>query len=89
MKIRIARSEDIPQPVKLRMNLFAESDAPRDAEYGEELVRVTTEFFKHSLDTAACKTWVAEIDSEIAAAGTLAMFVRHGTHAALNIDMSR
>jgi GNAT superfamily N-acetyltransferase len=76
MKIRIATSEDIPQLVKLRMNLFAESDAPGHAEDGEELVHVTTEFFKRSLGTDACKTWVAEIDGEIAAAGTLAVFVR-------------
>ena len=76
MIIRVATLSDLSQVVRLRMCLFSESSNGMSPSENEATEQANRMFFQQNLDSPLSRTWVAEIERNIVAIGTLAYFVR-------------
>lgn len=76
MIVREATPEDIPQLVKLRMQLFAEVGEIESLASSPALRDATEAFFAHAIANGSSKSWLADADGTVVATGTLAVFCR-------------
>jgi GNAT superfamily N-acetyltransferase len=76
MIIRPARAADLPRVVALRMRMFAEVSEASSVVADAGLEESTARFFSDPGCASQCQTWVAQFDSAVVAAGTLALFTR-------------
>lgn len=76
MLIRQATEADIPMLVAMRMALFCEvGELPHPAA-DPALIQATERYFTNAFLSGSALSWLAEVDKQVVAAGTLAMFVR-------------
>ena len=76
MIIRQARAVDIPALVALRMQLFCEVGELASPQADPALWQATVDYFTRAMSEEGALSWLAEVDKQVVAAGTLAMFVR-------------
>ena len=76
MAIRVATVVDLPQVLQLRMRLFAEYHGQLTPSELDAAEHANRSFFSEHLDSTLSRTWVAEIDDQVVAVGTLAFFLR-------------
>ncbi|WP_429233397.1 GNAT family N-acetyltransferase [Aeromonas salmonicida] len=76
MIIRQADMADIPALVSLRMGLFCEVGELADPLADLDLWQATSAYFSAGQADGSARSWVAEVEGEVVASGTLALFVR-------------
>ncbi|HDZ8834777.1 GNAT family N-acetyltransferase [Aeromonas dhakensis] len=76
MIIRQATQADIPALVTLRMALFCEVGELSEPLADLPLWQATTAYFSTVQAEESARSWVAEVDGEVVASATLALFVR-------------
>ncbi|MFZ6653847.1 GNAT family N-acetyltransferase [Undibacterium sp. TJN19] len=73
----MANPDDLQQIIALRLRLFGDLvDFNHGKGVDAELQAATSAYFERSFTGDDCKTWLAEADGQIVAAGTLAIFSR-------------
>ncbi|HHQ4565590.1 MULTISPECIES: GNAT family N-acetyltransferase [unclassified Aeromonas] len=76
MIIRQATQADIPALVTLRMALFCEVGELSEPLADLDLWQATSRYFSTAQAEESARSWVAEVDGEVVASATLALFVR-------------
>ena len=76
MLIRQATEADIPTLVAMRMALFCEVGELPYPTADSALIQATESYFTNAFLSGSALSWLAEVDKQVVAAGTLAMFVR-------------
>ena len=76
MIVRQATQADIPVLVSLRMGLFCEVGELSDPLVDVDLWQATSAYFSAGQADGSARSWVAEVEGEVVASGTLALFVR-------------
>ena len=76
MIIRQATQTDIPALVTLRMALFCEVGELSEPLADLDLWQATSRYFSTAQAEESARSWVAEVDGEVVASATLALFVR-------------
>ncbi|HDX8441688.1 GNAT family N-acetyltransferase [Aeromonas hydrophila] len=76
MIIRQATQADIPMLVTLRMALFCEVGELSEPLADLDLWQATSRYFGTAQAEESARSWVAEVDGEVVASATLALFVR-------------
>ena len=76
MIIRQADMADIPALVSLRMGLFCEVGELAEPLADLDLWQATSAYFSAGQADGSARSWVAEVEGEVVASGTLALFVR-------------
>ncbi|WP_447829292.1 GNAT family N-acetyltransferase [Aeromonas salmonicida] len=76
MIIRQADMADIPALVSLRMELFCEVGELAEPLADLDLWQATSAYFSAGQADGSARSWVAEVEGEVVASGTLALFVR-------------
>ena len=76
MIVREALTADIPALVNLRMGLFCEVGELEKPDADPALWLATSAYFSAAEADGSARSWVVEVDDELVACGTLALFVR-------------
>ncbi|MFB2866460.1 GNAT family N-acetyltransferase [Aeromonas sp. MdU4] len=76
MFIRQATVTDIPALVAMRMTLFCEVGELATPDADHSLLLATRDYFTRAHAEGSALSWVAEVDKQLVAVGTLALFAR-------------
>jgi GNAT superfamily N-acetyltransferase len=76
MQVRSVTEADIPALARLRLALLEETGAALDAAARAELLHSNAAFFRENLASPLWQSWLADVDGEAVAIGTLTFFIR-------------
>ncbi|MNE48615.1 Acetyltransferase (GNAT) family protein [compost metagenome] len=76
MMVREALAADIPALVGLRMGLFCEVGELDNPQASDALWQATQSYFSAAQADGSARSWLVEVEGEVVACGTLALFMR-------------